>query len=96
LMDIYSVIKEPHVAEKGNIQKELYNQLTFKVDKRANKVEIKNAVERIFKTKVLDVKTLNIKGKKRRIGRNIGKRPGWKKAIVRLAPGEKVEFFEGL
>jgi large subunit ribosomal protein L23 len=90
------VIKEPHIAEKVNQQKELFNQLTFKVDKRANKVEIKNAVERIFKTKVLDVKTLNIKGKKRRIGRNIGKRPDWKKAIVRLAPGEKVEFFEGV
>ncbi len=90
------MIKEPHIAEKVNQQKELFNQLTFKVDKRANKVEIKNAVERIFKTKVLDVKTLNIKGKKRRIGRNIGKRPDWKKAIVRLAPGEKVEFFEGV
>jgi len=90
------VIKEPHVAEKGNLQKELFNQITFKVDRRANKVEIKNAVERMFKTKVLDVKTMNIKGKKRRVGRNIGKRPDWKKAIVRLAPGEKVEFFEGL
>jgi large subunit ribosomal protein L23 len=95
-MDIYNVIKEPHIAEKGNQQKELFNQVTFKVDRRANKVEIKKAVERIFKTKVLDVKTLNIKGKKRRVGRNIGKRPDWKKAIVRLAPGEKVEFFEGL
>jgi len=89
------VIKEPHVAEKVNMQKELFNQLTFKVDRRANKVEIKKAVERLFKTKVLDVKTLNIKGKKRRVGRSIGKRPDWKKAIVRLAPGEKVEFFEG-
>jgi large subunit ribosomal protein L23 len=95
-MDIYNVIKEPHIAEKVNLQKELFNQLTFKVDRRANKVEIKNAVERIFKTKVLDVQTLNIKGKKRRIGRNIGKKPNWKKAIVRLAPGEKVEFFEGV
>jgi large subunit ribosomal protein L23 len=94
-MDTYNVIKEPHVAEKVNMQKELFNQLTFKVDRRANKVEIKKAVERLFKTKVLDVKTLNIKGKKRRVGRSIGKRPDWKKAIVRLAPGEKVEFFEG-
>jgi len=95
-MDIYNVIKEPHVAEKGNLQKELFNQITFKVDKRANKVEIKKAVERLFKTKVLDIKTLNIKGKTRRVGKNMGKRPDWKKAIVRLAPGEKVEFFEGL
>jgi large subunit ribosomal protein L23 len=95
-MDIYNVIKEPHIAEKGNLQKESFNQVTFKVDRRANKVEIKKAVERMFKTKVLDVKTMNLKGKKRRVGRNIGKRSDWKKAIVRLAPGEKLEFFEGL
>ncbi|MDB9822105.1 50S ribosomal protein L23 [Deltaproteobacteria bacterium] len=95
-MDIYSVIKEPHIAEKGNLQKELFNQITLKVDRRANKVEIRKAVEIMFKTKVLDVKTLNIKGKKRRVGRNIGKKPDWKKAIVKLAPGENIEFFEGV
>lgn len=95
-MDIYSVIKEPHIAEKGNLQKELYNQITLKVDKRANKVEIKKAVETLFKTKVLNVTTLNMKGKKRRVGRNIGKKPDWKKAIVKLAPGENIEFFEGM
>ena len=95
-MDIHSVIKEPHIAEKGNLQKELYNQITFKVDRRANKVEIRKAVETLFKTRVLDVKTLNMKGKKRRLGRNIGKRPDWKKAIVKLAPGENIEFFEGM
>ena len=95
-MDIYNVIKEPHIAEKGNLQKELFNQITLKVDRRANKVEIKKAVEMMFKTKVLDVKTLNMKGKKRRVGRSVGKRPDWKKAIVKLAPGENVEFFEGV
>jgi large subunit ribosomal protein L23 len=95
-MDIYNVIKEPHIAEKGNLQKELFNQITLKVDRRANKVEIRKAVEMMFKTKVLDVKTLNMKGKKRRVGRSIGKRPDWKKAIVKLAPGENVEFFEGV
>jgi large subunit ribosomal protein L23 len=95
-MDIYNVIKEPHIAEKGNLQKELFNQIVLKVDKRANKIEIRKAVEALFKTKVLEVKTLNIKGKKRRIGRNMGKRPGWKKAVVKLAPGENIEFFEGV
>jgi len=95
-MDIYNVIREPHIAEKGNLQKELYNQITLKVDRRANKVEIKRAVEKMFKTKVLEVKTMNMKGKRRTVGRNTGKRPDWKKAIVRLAPGENVEFFEGL
>jgi large subunit ribosomal protein L23 len=59
-------------------------------------VEIRQAVETLFKTKVSDVKTMNMKGKTRRMGRNIGKRADWKKAIVRLAPGENIEFFEGM
>ena len=95
-MDIYQVIKEPQIAEKGSLQKELYNQITFRVDRRANKVEIRRAVETLFKTKVLHVRTMNMKGKQRRVGRNIGKRPDWKKAIVKLAPGENIEFFEGV
>lgn len=95
-MDIYQVIKEPQIAEKGSLQKELYNQITFKVDRRANKVEIRRAIETLFKTKVLHVRTMNMKGKKRRVGKNIGKRPDWKKAIVKLAPGENIEFFEGV
>ena len=94
-MDIYKVIKEPHITEKGALQKELNNQISFKADRRANKVEIRQAVETIFKTKVLSVKTMNVKGKKRRMGRTIGKRPDWKKVIVTLAPGENIEFFEG-
>jgi large subunit ribosomal protein L23 len=95
-MDIYQVIIEPHIAEKANLQKEMYNQLTFKVHKKANKIEIKRAVEILFKTKVLDVKTHQVVGKKRRMGRNIGKRPDWKKAIVKLVPGKHIEFFEGM
>lgn len=95
-MDIYKVVKQPHIAEKGNLQKERFNQIVLKVDKRANKIEIRKAVEALFNTKVLEVKTLNIKGKKRRIGRTMGKRPDWKKAVVKLAPGENIEFFEGV
>jgi large subunit ribosomal protein L23 len=95
-MDIYSVIKEPHIAEKANILKESHNQIVLKVDPRANKIEIKKATELLFKTKVLDVHTQNMKGKKRRVGRNIGKKPDWKKAVVKLAPGENVEFFDGV
>jgi large subunit ribosomal protein L23 len=95
-MDIYRVIREPHIAEKANIVKERYNQITLKVDKRANKIEIKSAVEKIFKKKVLEVNTINVEGKKRRVGRNIGKKIDWKKAIVKLAPGENIEFFEGI
>jgi len=95
-MDIYKVIKEPHITEKGTVQKELSNQIVFKVHPKANKVEIRRAVETLFKAKVLDVKTLNIRGKKRRLGRSMGKRADWKKAVVKLAPGENIEFFEGM
>jgi large subunit ribosomal protein L23 len=95
-MDIYQVIKKPLITEKGNMQKEKLNQITLRVDRRANKIEIRRAVETLFKTQVLDVKTMNLKGKKRRIGRNVGKRPDWKKAVVKLVPGKTVEFFEGV
>lgn len=96
MMDIYQVIKEPHITEKANIQKEGTNQITFKVHKKANKVEIKQAVETFFKTKVLDVRTMNVGGKRRRMGKTVGKKSDWKKAVVRLAPGENIEFFEGM
>jgi large subunit ribosomal protein L23 len=96
VMDIYQVIKEPRITEKANIQKEDTNQVTFKVHKKANKVEIRQAVETFFKTKVLDVRTMNVRGKRRRMGKTVGKKSDWKKAVVRLAPGEKIEFFEGM
>ncbi len=95
-MDIYQIIREPRITEKSSLQKQEFNQITFKVHKQANKIEIKKAVETLFKTKVLDVKTLNIRGKRRRVGRNMGKRPDWKKAIVKLGPGENIEFFDGM
>ena len=95
-MDIYSVIKEPHIAEKANLLKETNNQIVLKVDPRANKIEIKKAAELLFKTKVIEVQTQNMKGKKRRVGRNIGKKPDWKKAVVKLVPGESIEFFDGV
>ena len=90
------MIREPHITEKSNIQKGAYNQVTFKVHKDANKIEIRRAVEELLKVKVVDVKVMNVRGKRRRMGRNIGKRPDWKKAIVKLAPGENIEFFEGM
>ncbi len=96
MMDIYQVIKEPHITEKANLQKEGANQVTFKVHKKANKVEIKQAVETFLKTKVLDVRTMNVRGKQRRMGKTVGKKADWKKAVVRLAPGENIEFFEGM
>jgi large subunit ribosomal protein L23 len=95
-VDIYQVIKEPHITEKGNLLKEGANQVSFKVHRRANKIEIKQAVETFLKAKVIEVKTMNVRGKRRRMGRSAGKRSDWKKAIVRLAPGENIEFFEGM
>ena len=95
-MDIYQVIKGPHITEKGNLQKELHNQISFKVHPNANKIAIRQAVQTILKKKVLEVKTLNVRGKRRRVGRHMGKRPDWKKAVVKLAPGEYIEFFDGV
>jgi large subunit ribosomal protein L23 len=94
-MDRHRVIKKPLITEKGNLQKEMHNQICLEVDRSANKVEIRRAVEALFKTKVLAVKTQNIRGKNRRMGRNLGKKPDWKKAVVKLAPGQSVDFFEG-
>jgi large subunit ribosomal protein L23 len=95
-MDPYKVIKRPLITEKANMHKEQSNQIALEVDRRANKIEIRCAVETLFKTEVLEVRTLNVEGKKRRVGRNVGKRPNWKKAIVRLAPGKRIEFFDGV
>lgn len=96
MMDLYQVIKKPLITEKGTKQKEQVNQLTFEVDRSANKILVRNAIENIFKVKVLSVRVINIKGKKRMVGRNVGRKADWKKAIVRLAPGESIEFFEGI
>ena len=92
----YDIIKRPLVTEKTNIQKEDSNQVTFEVDTRANRIEIKRAVEQIFKVKVAKTRTVNVKGKIKRRGRILGKRKDWKKAIVTLYPGERIDFFEGV
>ena len=91
----YEIIKRPLITEKTNIQKEIANQLTFEVDRRANRIEIKRAIETAFKVKVASVQTMQVKGKVKRRGRNIGKRRDWKKAVVTLIPGERIDFFEG-
>jgi large subunit ribosomal protein L23 len=96
VMDFYQIIKRPLITEKATKQKEQVNQLTFEVDRHANKILVRNAIENIFKVKVLSVTVINVKGKKRTVGRNVGRKPDWKKAIVRLAPGENIEFFEGV
>ncbi|NLT95706.1 MAG: 50S ribosomal protein L23 [Clostridia bacterium] len=89
------IIIKPLVSEKSVADME-HNKYTFKVDLNANKIDIKYAVEEIFKVKVIDVKTMVVKGKPKRMGRYEGKRPDWKKAIVTLKEGDKIEIVEGL
>ena len=95
-MNPHEIIRGPVITEKGTIQKELNNQLTFEVDRRANRVEIRHAVEKVFNVRVEKVRTMQIKGKVKRLGRTVGKRRNWKKAIVTLAEGQNIEFFEGV
>lgn len=94
-MNPHDIIKRPLITEKTSIQKENYNQITFEVDRKANRVEIKRAIENIFNVNVATVKTMQIKGKTKQRGRIVGKRRDWKKAIVKLMPGERIDFFEG-
>ncbi len=95
-MTPHDIIKRPVITEKTGIQKEEKNQVTFEVDRTANRIEIRKAVETIFNVRVAGVKTMQVKGKKKRRGRIMGKRKDWKKAIVKLMPGERIEFFEGV
>ncbi|MBI4710148.1 MAG: 50S ribosomal protein L23 [Nitrospirae bacterium] len=92
----YNILEAPMLTEKGTALKEAENKVMFKVAKDANKIEIKKAVEEIFKVKVDSVATMNCKGKKKRLGRFEGRRPDWKKAIVTLKKGEKLDFIEGV
>lgn len=96
-MNIYQVLKRPLQTEKTDYQRD-NNQYVFEVDRRANKLQIKEAVETIFDVKVTAVNTMIIKPKRRRLGRKvIITHPAWKRAVVTLAPGERIrEFFEGV
>ncbi len=92
----YDIIIRPLITEKTSIQKEDYNQVSFEVDRKANRVEIRRAIEKIFNVKVANVRTMHIKGKVKRRGRIEGNRKDWKKAIVKLMPGERIDFFDGV
>ena len=91
----YDIIRRPIITEKTNIQKDEANQVTFEVDPRANRIEVQRAVEQIFNVKVATTRTMHVRGKIKRRGRIVGKRRDWKKAIVTLMPGQRIEFFEG-
>ncbi len=92
----HNLIKGSIITEKTHALKEVGNKVTLRVAVKANKIEIRKAIEELFKVKVLAVNTINMKGKKKRLGRTEGTRPDWKKAIVTLAPGEKIAGFEGM
>lgn len=87
------IIEAPLISEKGSMLAEATNQVLFRVRPSANKIEVKNAVESLFKVKVVNVRMARYLGKMRRIGRNVGRRPQWKKAYVTLREGDKIDFF---
>ncbi len=95
-MDPRQIIIEPIVTEKSTIGRELFNRYTFRVIPNATKPQIAKAVEEIFDVTVLEVRTIKMDGKVKRLGRNIGRRSAWKKAIVTLKEGDSVDFFEGV
>lgn len=96
-MHIYEVIKRPVVTEKSNVLADLYGQYTFQIDHRANKLQVKEAVEKIFDVQVEKVRIVNVKPKRGRFGRRkVVREPAWKKAVVTLAPGQRLEMFEGV
>jgi large subunit ribosomal protein L23 len=103
------IIKRPLLTEKGSLLKEtggnsaadlapesVKAQLLFEVAKDANKVEIRHAVQKLWNVDVLAVRTVIVRGKEKRVGRFVGKRSNWKKAVVTIAPGQNIEFFEGV
>ena len=96
MKEFYDIIRRPLITEKTTRLKEACNQFSFEVDSRSNRIEIGKAVEKIFNVRVSDVRTMHVKGKVKRRGRIVGKRRDWKKAIVTLMPGERIEFFEGV
>lgn len=95
-MNTAEILKRPLITEKATLARETGNAVAFEVDRRATKKQIRDAVEKMFKVKVEDVKTMNVPGKPKRRGAVAGRRAGWKKAIVTLKPGGKIEFFEGV
>lgn len=96
-MDVYEILKRPITTEKSNVQVEYYGQYTFQVDRRANKLQVKEAVEKIFDVNVISVNIMNMPAKRGRFGRRrVVRKPAWKKAVVKLAPGQRIQFFEGV
>ena len=95
-MDMYKIVKKPLVTEKGTVMLGEGNRVTFKVHLDANKIEIREAVQKIFSVTVLQVNTQIVRGKRKRFGKAMGQTKSWKKAMVQLKEGDKIEIFEGV
>jgi large subunit ribosomal protein L23 len=95
-MNLHDVIRKPLVTEKSSIGREEGNLVTLAVDPRANKHDVKRAVEMLFDVEVLRVRTMRMPRKTRRVGKFMGRKPEWKKALVVLAEGQSIEFYEGV
>ena len=93
-MDARDILKRPLLTEKATIGRETANEYAFEVARSANKIEIKSAIERLFKVKVTKVRTINMDGKVKRMGVHQGRRAAWKKAVVTLAEGQTLEIYE--
>ncbi|MBN2297841.1 MAG: 50S ribosomal protein L23 [Deltaproteobacteria bacterium] len=96
MKDFAKILERPIITEKGTMLRQNSNQLVFAVHRDANKIEIKQAIEELFNVHVEDVKTIVVKGKKKRWGMHQYKRSTWKKAVVKLKAGESIEFYEGV
>jgi large subunit ribosomal protein L23 len=95
-MNLHEILKRPLLTEKSNVAKSELNQVAFEVDGKADKLQIKKAVETLFKVKVAEVNTLIVHGKVKNVGRYSGRKPNWKKALVTLEKGQNIEFVEGV
>jgi large subunit ribosomal protein L23 len=95
-VNLYEIIQRPLVTEKSNVAREELNVVTLAVDPRASKYDIRRAVETLFDVRVIDVHTMRQPRKTRRVGKHAGRKSEWKKAIVQLAEGHSIEFFEGV
>ena len=94
MTDTRKVLIRPLITEKSTKMKETNNSVTFAVERRANKIEIKQAIQKMFDVHVEDVRTINVHGKVKRMGRFEGRRPDWKKAVVTLKEGDTIDFLE--
>ena len=92
----YDILRRPLITEKGNLLRDEESKYVFEVARDANKNSIREAVEKVFDVRVRSVRTSIVRGKFKRVGRNVGKRANWKKAVVSVHPDDHIELFEGV